>query len=206
MERAGMQNLVIDLRTNGGGNVTNSNLLTKYIAAQPFRIADSLYTRTRTSRYARYQQHHLLNSLFAFFMTRRGRDGNYHFGYYERKQFAPKKKHHFDGSVYVLSGGNTFSASTLFIKSLIGQANVTLVGEETGGGAYGNNAWLIPNVTLPRTGVRFRLPLYRLVIDRNERKGFGVQPEIIAVPTVEAIRKNRDLKLAAALESIRASR
>jgi hypothetical protein len=206
MERAGARNLVIDLRTNGGGNVTNSNLLTKYIAAQPFRIADSLYTRTRRSKYARYQQNHLLNSLFGFFMTRRKGDGNYHFGYYERKEFAPKKKHHFSGTVYVLSGGNTFSASTLFIKSLIGQSNVTLVGEETGGGAYGNNAWLIPNVTLPLTGVRFRLPLYRLVIDRNEKKGFGVQPEIFAIPTVEAIRKNRDLKMAAVLQSIRASR
>ena len=37
------QNLVIDLRSNGGGSVTNSNLLTKFIADKPFRIADSLY-------------------------------------------------------------------------------------------------------------------------------------------------------------------
>ena len=42
------------------------------------------------------------------------------------------------------------------------QDNVTIIGEETGGGAYGNNAWLIPDVTLPTTGVRFRLPLFRL--------------------------------------------
>ena len=37
------------------------------------------------------------------------------------------------------------------------QDNVTVVGEETGGGAYGNSAWLIPEVTLPETKVRFRI-------------------------------------------------
>jgi C-terminal processing protease CtpA/Prc len=134
---------VIDLRTNGGGNVTNSNLLTKYIADRPFKIADSLYTRNRSSQYSRYQQNHLGNWLFALFLTRKRADGNYHFGYYERKHFKPKRKNHFNGQVYVLSGGNTFSASTLFIKSVGQQKNVVVVGEETGGGAYGNNAWLI---------------------------------------------------------------
>ncbi len=107
--------------------------------------------------------------------------------------------------MYVLSGGNTFSASTLFIKSVKDQENVTIVGEETGGGAYGNNAWLIPDVTLPVTKVRFRLPLFRLVIDKNEEKGFGAQPEVISLPTVEAIRKNLDFKTEKAVELIKAA-
>jgi C-terminal processing protease CtpA/Prc len=201
-----IKNLVIDLRTNGGGNVTNSNLLTKYIADRPFKIADSLYTRNRSSQYSRYQQNHLGNWLFALFLTRKRADGNYHFGYYERKHFKPKRKNHFNGQVYVLSGGNTFSASTLFIKSVGQQKNVVVVGEETGGGAYGNNAWLIPNVTLPVTKVRFRLPLYRLVIDKNETKGFGVQPGVEAPPTVEAIKKNLDFKMNKAVELIRSNR
>ena len=201
-----IKNLVIDLRTNGGGNVTNSNLLTRYIADQPFKIADSLYTRNRSNRYSRYQQNRLGNWLFALFLTRKQADGHYHFGYYERKHFKPKRKNHFNGQVYVLSGGNTFSASTLFIKSVMRQKNVTVVGEETGGGAYGNNAWLIPTVTLPVTKVRFRLPLYRLVIDKDEAKGFGVQPGVEAPPTTEAIRKNFDFKMNKAVELIRSDR
>ena len=75
----------------------------------------------------------------------------------------PVKKNHFDGHLYVLTGGNTFSAATLFAKTVRDQENVTIVGEETGGGAYGNTAWLIPEVVLPRTKVRFRLPLFRLL-------------------------------------------
>jgi len=206
LQRARIVNLVIDLRTNGGGNVVNSNLLTKYIADHPFKIADSLYTRIKGSRFGQYQQNRFWNWLFAVFMTRKKADGFYHFGYYERKRFKPKRHNHFGGQVYVLSGGNTFSASTLFIKSVKEQKNVTVVGEETGGGAYGNNAWLIPSVTLPATRVRMRLPLYRLVIDKNEVKGFGVQPEITAFPTAEAIRKNFDFKMARALELIQAAK
>ena len=115
-----------------------------------------------------------------------------------------KKKNHYDGKVYILIGGNSFSATTLFVSALMKQDNVTVIGEETGGGAYGNTAWLIPDVTLPATKVRFRLPLFRLVIDKDSPKtGKGVQPEIESKPTIEAIRKGNDYKLDKAMELIR---
>ena len=131
-------------------------------------------------------------------------DGYYHFGYFERHYFKPKKKNHFDGKVYILTGGNSFSASTLFASALIKQDNVTVVGEETGGGAYGNSAWLIPDARLPETGVRFRVPLFRLVIDKTLLKnGRGVQPEVESFPTVEAIRRNADFKVEKTMELIK---
>ena len=72
----------------------------------------------------------------------------------------------------------------MFASALREQENVIIVGEETGGGAYGNSAWLIPDATLPETGVRFRLPLFRLVIDKNAQKnGKGVQPEVESLPS-----------------------
>ena len=197
------KHLVIDLRGNGGGSVTNSNLLTKYITKKPFKLADSLYAITRNSHYGRYQQNRLWNWLFMLTMTRKRQDGLYHFGYFERKHFKPKKRFHYDGNVYILTGGNTFSASTLFIQSVTGQDNVFVVGEETGGGAYGNNAWLIPDVTLPNTGVMFRLPLFRLVIDKAAPKGWGAMPDVPALPSVEAIRRNKDYKVEKVYEIIR---
>ncbi|HMU46876.1 MAG TPA: S41 family peptidase [Chitinophagaceae bacterium] len=198
-----INDLIIDVRSNGGGSVTNSTIITRYITDKRFKVADSLYAVRKKSPYYRYIQNHFWNKLFIAFFTRKRKDGYYHFGYFEKHYFRPKKKNHFDGKVYILTGGNSFSATTLFTSALIKQENVIVVGEETGGGAYGNSAWLIPDVTLPETGVRFRLPLFRLVIDKDSpRNGKGVQPEIKALPTIEAIRRNVDFKVEKAMELI----
>ncbi len=196
-------NLVVDMRGNGGGSVVLSNLLTKYIANKPFKIADSLYAIKRSSRYGKYQEHRLINWLFLVFFTRKKSDHNYHFAFFENKYFKPKRKHHFSGTTYILTGGNTFSAASLFTKSLIKQDDVIVVGEETGGGAYGNTAWLIPDVTLPNTGVRFRLPLFRMIIDKDAQKGRGVMPEVEVLPTVNSIRSGVDFKMEKVKEMIR---
>jgi hypothetical protein len=196
--------LIIDIRSNGGGSVTNSTLLSRYIASKKFKVSDSLYAVKKRGPYAHYISDHFWNKLFMTFLTRKKKDGNYHFGYFERHYFKPKKENHYNGKVYILIGGNSFSASTLFVSSVIKQDNVTVIGEETGGGAYGNSAWLIPDATLPETGVRFRLPLFRLVIDKTIPKiGRGVQPEFFTPPTIEAVRKGLDFKLDKAMELIK---
>jgi hypothetical protein len=204
MKTKGSKYLIIDVRGNGGGSVTNSTFLTKFIIDRKFKVADSLYANTRNSRYKKYIDGYFFNRLFMIFMTAKKKDDKYHFGYFERHYFSPKKKNHFDGNVYILTGGNSFSATTLFTQSVKPQDNVTVVGEETGGGAYGNTAWLIPDLTLPETGIRFRLPLFRLVIDKNIPKdGRGVQPEVIAMPTTDAIRRGADYKMEKVFELIR---
>lgn len=198
-----ISHLIIDVRSNGGGSVTNSTLLTRFIADHRFKVADSLYAITKRKRYSRYITNDFWNRLFMTFFTHRRKDGYYHFRYFEKHYFKPKKKNHFDGKVYILTGGNSFSATTLFASSVMKQENVIVAGEETGGGAYGNTAWLIPDVTLPETKVRFRLPLFRLVIDKTIPKdGRGIRPEVASVPTTDAIRRGADFKLDTVMELI----
>ncbi|HLG40610.1 MAG TPA: S41 family peptidase [Chitinophagaceae bacterium] len=203
LRKHGINYLIIDVRSNGGGSVTNSVSISRYISDHGFKVADSLYAVAKRKKYSRYVQSDFFNRLFMTFFTRKQKDGNYHFRYFEKHSFKPKKKNHFDGKTYILTGGNSFSATTLFVSSIISQNNVTVVGEETGGGAYGNSAWLIPDATLPETGVRFRLPLFRLVIDKNILKdGKGVQPEAEAGPSIDAIRRGADYKVEKAMELI----
>jgi hypothetical protein len=191
------------MRGNGGGNVMLSNLLTEYIADKPFKIADSLYALKRKSSYGKYIQNNFFNHLFFLTMVHKKSDGHYHFTWFENRYFKPKKKNHFKGNTYVLIGGNTFSAATIFVRSIKAQHGVTIIGEETGGGTYGNTAWLIPDVTLPNTKVRFRLPLLRLVTDKDEKKGNGVLPDVPVEPTVNAIRRNADFKMEKVIELIK---
>jgi hypothetical protein len=202
-----VQNLIIDVRYNGGGNVGLSNLLTKYLIDHRFKIADSLYANSRSFNNAKHIENQFWYWLTMHFISRKKSDGNFHFGYFERHYFSPKKKNHFAGNVYLLTGGNSFSATTLFAKFIKGQKNVTLVGEETGGGAYGNTAWLIPTATLPKTGLRFTVPRFRLVIDRKAVKdGRGVMPDVYVGASMKSIREGSDPKIERVLQLIQERR
>ncbi|HWR33531.1 MAG TPA: S41 family peptidase, partial [Chitinophagaceae bacterium] len=46
--------LIIDVRSNGGGSITNSTAISKYIADKPFKICDSLYAIRKKSPYQQY--------------------------------------------------------------------------------------------------------------------------------------------------------
>jgi C-terminal processing protease CtpA/Prc len=206
LKKYNIQHLVIDVRSNGGGNVGNSTVLTEYIINRRFKLADSLYAINKTSRYKKYINNYLQNLVFLTFISKKRKDGKYHFGYFERHYFKPKRKYHYNGKVYVLIGGNSFSATTLFANCIRQQPNVTLIGEETGGSAYGNTAWLIPDVSLPNTKVRFRLPRFRMVVNKDYPKdGRGVLPDIEVKPTAHAIRQGIDLKVEKVKELIRAA-
>lgn len=192
-----IQNLILDLRSNGGGDVNMSLLLTKYLRNTPFKIADSSYAiATSLKPYTKYISNGFLSNIGLFFVTKKQSDGNYHFGYWERHLFHPKKKNHFNGHVYVLTGGLTFSASTIFCNAVKGQKNITLAGEETGGGWYGNSGLLIPDITLPITKLRVRLPFFKIVqYGHIATKGTGVVPDMLIPPTVDGVRKGIDRKM-----------
>jgi Peptidase family S41 len=196
MRNRNIQHLVVDVRSNGGGDADISTKLTRYLADKKFKLADSLYAVRRSSHYGKYMQWQPMYWTFMQFVTKKRKDGFYHFGYFERHYFSPIKRHHFDGDIYIITGGNSFSATTLFAKVLQGQHNVKIIGEETGGGAYGNSAWMIPDVTLPTTRIRFRLPKFRLVMDEAlVKEGRGVIPDIEAAPTLESVRRGIDPKV-----------
>src|SRR5690606_38352797 len=106
----------------------------------------------------------------------------------------------------ILTSGPTFSASTLFSNVVKGQNNITLAGEETGGGWHGNNGIMIPTITLPNTKLRVTLPVFRVVQYKTPPKnGRGIIPDIYIPPTVESVRKWEDRKMKVVKEIIKQS-
>jgi hypothetical protein len=199
-------NLIVDLRYNGGGAVLLSTLFTRYLTRKPFRVADSAYTAIKslapfTSRY----EYGMTRNLGLLLMASKKNDGLRHVKVYETKLYKPKKRHHYKGKIYLLVSGPTFSAATLVANALRGQEHVTLIGEETGGGAYGNSGISIPMVYLPNTSIRLRMPLFRLVQYNHQEseKGRGIIPDIIIPTSHEAIINGYDKKLKVLKDMIR---
>jgi Peptidase family S41 len=201
-----ISNLVIDLRSNGGGKIGNSTLLTRYVTRQSFKIADSATVMAASLRpYTKYIKGRMLNNIGLSLFSKRRADGRRHFGYWERKTYYPKNNNHFGGPLYVLINGSTFSASTLFCNDIRGQRDITLVGEAAGGGWHGNSGVMIPDITLPNTRMRVRLPLVRLVQYKHvPQNGLGVMPDLYVPPNYAAFMKGVDKKLQVVMEMIKA--
>lgn len=197
LKKEKIETLVLDIRSNGGGRVSWSTLLTRYLTRLPFRSADSAFSVARTlGPYGRYINGKFFNNIELFFIAHKMDDGNFHIRPMERKLRKPKHNNHYDGKVYVLINGPTFSAASLFANSIKGQEGIMLVGEETGGGWYGNNGIMIPDIVLPNTHVRVRLPLFRIVqYNHIAEKGIGVQPDIYIPTSYEALIKGQDQKM-----------
>ena len=205
VKKSNSQNLVIDIRNNGGGDINNFVYLTRYIRNTPFKVADTAASIAKNFRpYSKYIKADFFDRPGLFFLTKKRSDNRYHFGYWERHFIKPKRNNHYNGNVYVLINGLTFSASALFCNSIKGQSNVTLVGEETGGGWHGNSGIMIPDIIMPNTKLRVRLPFFRLVqFNHVLKNGTGVLPDILVKPTLSDVRNNIDRKMEVVKDIIR---
>jgi C-terminal processing protease CtpA/Prc len=201
-----VKNLVVDLRLNSGGDVLTSINLVEYLVDKPFKVADTVAATTRRFVMKRYVKPWFIYWLSMQFTGRKSEDDRIHFRYFEKHYFKPRKKNHFNGTVYLLTGGYTFSAGSMVTGKLKGQKNVTIVGEETGGGYYGNTAMFLTTIKLPHTGIRVTLPLYRMVLNNVQKTGRGVFPDIEAGPVSTLIKAGIDPKMEKVLELIRSNK
>lgn len=196
-------NLVLDLQNNSGGLIQTSLLLTRFIKNEPFRYTDSVYSIRRNILSDAAVARRFITNTAMWALHKKVKDSLYEFRFFSGRTYQPHKRR-YNGQVWVLTGGYSFSAAAMFMANVKGQSNVTLVGEETGGGYYGINGGFIPLVTLPHTRLRMRLPLHRIVTKSSvAQNGSGVPPDVQVAPTAESIRQNRDVKTEKVRELIR---
>lgn len=201
MQKNKTENLIIDLRHNGGGNLDNSFRLLKY-------LMDSQQTVTLKSHVKNYPDKKFTRGNMAFKLTKlvlkvTGKKVTKGDSSWFIQRIKPYRKQHYSGKVYVLINGGTFSASCIIAAYLKESKRAILIGKETGGTNEGCNAGITPYYKLPNTKLKVRVPAFRIIHDINPAlTGRGVMPHHEINYTFDDILRRRDLEMKFVLELI----
>lgn len=188
------QNLIIDLRNNGGGSLENSYRLLSYLIDTTNH--QTLRTGIRSYPYRQYTKGNILFKLmrFGFQLIAKKKTINDTDNYVYA--IKPLKKYHYKNKVFVLIDGGSFSASCLVAAYLKYNNRAVFIGEETAGAAEGCNAGITPYYKLPNTKLRLRMPAFRIVHDVCPVvTGRGIMPDHKIEYTIKDILERKDLEL-----------
>lgn len=190
-------NLVIDLRDNPGGEAQYGIFLYRRLAREPFRYVDSMYVSTKKPiHFLRYTDHGpIFNGMYC--MVHRRGDGRYVFQHTTVIHDHKPVKHPYNGNIFVITDGNSFSNSSNFAALVQYQKRGLIVGEETGGASNGCNASAYFVLTLPHSKLRIRVPLIADVYPFRPytHYGRGVMPDVPVEHTVQDWKRHVDPEL-----------
>lgn len=207
IKNAGSKYLIIDVRNNYGGSLYEINNLYSYLAPKPYvlikpsqltsRLTPLKTNYFRKSNAFQYAFKSLAYPTYVFAQTfsTYKKDGKV---YYKMKADKPTKpnKDAFNGKVFVLINGGSFSASSIITAKLKYDKRAVLVGEETGGANDGTVAGFYSYQKLPNS--RINLPIGLLLVQPNidflnTKK--GVLPDITITESMQDIIDKKDPQL-----------
>ncbi|KQT17534.1 peptidase S41 [Chryseobacterium sp. Leaf404] len=200
--------LVIDVRENYGGSLSEITNLYSYLAKEPFTLVNK---PEMTSKYSPLKTNYFKKSNPLVFVIKaimspviftrqllvgiKGADGKAYYRMKQSKETKPRETA-FHGKVYVLINGGSFSASSIITSKLKNDQRAVLVGEETGGANDGTVAGFYSYQSLPNS--KLQLPIGVLFIQPNitftgTKK--GVTPNVEILNTLESTLNKQDLQL-----------
>lgn len=194
LDEKGTQTLVIDLRDNLGGSISDANNVLKKILDEDFVV---LLERKKapTFKYSSFTS----KISYVFFSMNRLMSfrKNYKKGDTKVTELKMKvsRKHNFEGTVYVITNGYSASSSSYLATFLKHKENAIIVGDESGGGAAGNNGLYYTMVKLPNSNLQVRVPFYWLDYQLKEDEGRGVMPDKEILYSIEDLKNKKDLEM-----------
>jgi len=201
LKAKGIEKLIIDVRDNEGGIDRRGALLLSYLMGEPFSYYDRLEVASNKKAdlgvHAAYPKFYGLKRLFI------SQEGGRYFwkGNKNLKEQKPQEDH-FDGEVYILTNGRSFSVTAEFAAMAHHLKRATFIGEETGGGYYGNNSGSFVLATLPNSKLTLGIPMmaYYMKVSDYPCTDSGVVPDYPVSQTLEAILNHQDLVMEFALQ------
>jgi C-terminal processing protease CtpA/Prc len=202
MNERGTKSLILDLRDNGGGEDELGKLLLSYLLDEPFRYYDDLVINARQFTFQKYTNHP--DPLPANLLEVQP-DGKYRMVKHPNWGMQQPTKPPFHGNVLILINGGSFSTTSEFLSHAHFHKRATFIGEESGGGYYGNTSGPSLRLTLPHSNVQVGVPLmtYYMAVSGYQAKAHGVLPDCPVEYTIDELLTGEDKEMALAFELAR---
>jgi hypothetical protein len=168
--------LILDMRNNGGGEDANGAALYSFLTTKPFQYYASIET---TQRKLRPEEHAQLRL--------------------QQPAATP-----FSGEVYILTNGWTFSSATEFCSVTRSEKRGPFIGEETGGGYYGNTSGDDTTLVLPHTHLTVAITKekYTMAVREAQFPDRGIIPDYPILPSLTDWIGQNDVQLKLALRLV----
>jgi hypothetical protein len=201
MNVKGTKTLVLDLRSNGGGQDELGKGLLSYLLDKPFKYYDEL---TINAREFTFQKATGLPEVPEGAVERQP-NGKYRVLNHPNLGLQQPSKPTFAGKVLILINGGSFSTTAEFLSQAHFHKRAEFIGEESGGAYYGNTSGVVPALTLPNTKLIVYVPLvsYHLAVSGYKAAAHGVLPDHPVRYSIEELLDGKDKELALALELAR---
>lgn len=151
--------LIVDVRQNGGGDLTNADKLASHFTNKKLLVG---------------------------YMSHKTGPGHQDFSDLQEIWLTPSDGVRWQKKTVVLTNRSCYSATNDFVKSMMQCPNVTIIGDQTGGGSGMPFSSELPN----GWSIRFSAcPIYD--VNKNHTE-FGIQPDIKVDIKTEDLLKNQD--------------
>ncbi len=201
----GIENLILDLRNNGGGSLKDSRNLFSYLTDKDFIYLQPVETNGRFLVTNGKFINKILSPVtwISNQILIKKSDHKYYANIKGTKTLKPATNN-YKGNLFVITNGLSFSASTLLAANLKGINRAIFVGSEGGGGFNQCTAGRIPIIDLPVSGLKLRFGMYKLAPNTHSNiYGRGVFPDIKVETSIEDELKKKDPEMETILKLIK---
>ncbi|MBK6574272.1 MAG: hypothetical protein IPG21_17700 [Saprospiraceae bacterium] len=195
MKSTNVPNLIIDVRDNGGGTDEYGRILFSYFVTEPFDYYRSLRMNKESFDCFKYTNRPDMKAPTG--MLKPNKEGTFDNVQHPNVGRLNPLSPIYAGNIYVLINGWCFSTTSEFLSQIHFHTKAVFIGEESGGGYYGNCSGPTPDFTLPNTKVRIEIPLmnYRMAVENYQYLDRGLIPNYTVTPSIIDKVSNIDLEL-----------